>query len=58
MKCNSCEKDKKHLLSSKIGWICANCTYKRNFHKLKGKGFRVFIKYNWHYLKEKAQEYL
>ena len=58
MKCNKCKKDKCHLLSSSIGWICANCMYKKNFHKLKGKGIKSIIKYNWHYLQHKMQEYI
>ncbi|HCD8956284.1 hypothetical protein C4V23_03590 [Clostridioides difficile] len=57
-RCAECKKTKCNLLESDIGYICANCMYKINFHRLKGKGLKAFIKYNCDYLKEKILEYI
>ncbi|EIS9524058.1 hypothetical protein KLN56_10855 [Clostridioides difficile] len=58
MGCIKCKKNKRNLLESDVGYICANCMYKKNFYRLKGKGLKAFIKYNWNYLEEKILEYI
>ena len=55
MLCPDCKKDVKYQVKSEGVFRCCECTYKKNFHKI--KNIRDFILFNISYIKHKINQW-
>lgn len=55
MICPNCKKEKRYQVKSEGTFRCCECTYKKNFHKI--KNIKDFISFNKSYIKHKMAEW-